>query len=143
MQGIVFGFRYKQVEYGGNRCNGFLYGDALMAATIVLIILPTILYAFNYVVQGVQRNYYLDRVEQDVVAFIEEGKASYDSGKAPFIGIGYTHFDTFPTHISYSLTLVEEDVHGLQLWRYTVQAKDEQQSVYEISTFLGAPLSSN
>lgn len=111
-----------------------------MAATIVLIMLPTILYVFNYVVHGVQNNYYRDAVQQDVVAFIEEGKATYDSGIPPLQGMERTHFDTFSTYMSYSLQLVEEDVHDVQLWRYTVQAMDGQQVVYEISTFLGPPL---
>ena len=65
--------------------SGFLYGDALMAVTLVLLLLPTILYVLSDTLTMVKTAYIDDYILQDTVSYIEEGKALYDSGGTPYI----------------------------------------------------------
>lgn len=161
MRRIAYGFLYRQDVFVGNRYNrdlssynnvvmdkiislkskrGFLYGDALMAVTLVLLFLPTILYVLNNTLTIVQTAYINDYILQDTVACIEEGKAQYDSGSIP------SSTDVPPSNghnlsnIVFKRYVEEENVKGITLLKYTVQAIDNGDIVYELSTFLGPPL---
>ena len=91
--------------------SGFLYGDALMAVTLVLLILPIILYVLSSTLSIVKTTYTHDYILQDSLSYIEAGKAVYDT---------------------------EEVVNGVSILRFSVQAVDNGVTVYEISTFLGS-----
>lgn len=152
MQKIEYGFLFKQAVYDGNRCknttlnfskssiSGFLYGDAIIGATIVLIILPVILQIFFLSTQNLEMSYHRDQIEQDVVAFIEEGKSAYDSGNMPKVGVAKSHFSPSTTSTEYILTEEPIEVNGIFISRYTVQAVEFGKTIYEVSTYLGAPL---
>lgn len=119
--------------------SGFLYGDALMAVTLVLLLLPTILYVLSDTLTMVKTAYIDDYILQDTVSYIEEGKALYDSGGTPHITATPVSGNHNLPHIVFKKSLVEEEINGISILRYCVQAIDNGDVVYEISTFLGPP----
>ena len=119
--------------------SGFLYGDALMAVTLILFILPTILYILSGTLSVVQSSYIDDYILQDTVSYIEAGKATYDSGGMPTTGnissLNRHHLST----ITFKQRVIEEEINGVSILRYIVQAVDNGDTIYELSTFLGPP----
>ena len=107
--------------------SGFLYGDARMAVTLVLLLTM------------VKTAYIDDYILQDTVSYIEEGKALYDSGGTPHITATPVSGNHNLPHIVFKKSLVEEEINGIYILRYRVQAIDNGDVVYEISTFLGPP----
>lgn len=117
--------------------SGFLYGDALMAATLVLLILPTILYVLSSTLSTVKTTYTHDYILQDSVSYIEAGKAVYDAGGIPTTGIISSSNGHNLSNITFKQSVTEEVVNGVSILRFSVQAVDNGVTVYEISTFLG------
>ena len=117
--------------------SGFLYGDALMAVTLVLLILPTILYVLNSTLSIVKTTYTHDYILQDSVSYIEAGKAVYDAGGIPTTGIISSSNGHNLSNITFKQSVTEELVNGVSILRFSVQAIDNGVTVYEISTFLG------
>ena len=117
--------------------SGFLYGDALMAVTLVLLILPTILYVLSSTLSTVKTTYTHDYILQDSVSYIEAGKAVYDAGGMPTAGIISSSNGHNLSNITFTQSVTEEMVNGVSILRFSVQAIDNGVTVYEISTFLG------
>lgn len=117
--------------------SGFLYGDALMAVTLVLLILPTILYVLSSTLSTVKTTYTHDYILQDSVSYIEAGKAVYDAGGIPATGIISSSNAHNLSNITFKQSVTEELVNGVSILRFSVQAIDNGVTVYEISTFLG------
>lgn len=117
--------------------SGFLYGDALMAVTLVLLILPTILYVLSSTLSTVKTTYTHDYILQDSVSYIEAGKAVYDAGGIPTTGIILSSNGHNLSNITFKQSVTEELVNGVSILRFSVQAIDNGVTVYEISTFLG------
>lgn len=117
--------------------SGFLYGDALMAITLVLLILPTILYVLSSTLSIVKTTYTHDYILQDSVSYIEAGKAVYDAGGIPKTGIISSSNGHNLSNITFKQSVTEELVNGVSILRFSVQAVDNGVTVYEISTFLG------
>lgn len=117
--------------------SGFLYGDALMAVTLVLLILPTILYVLSSTLLTVKTTYTHDYILQDSVSYIEAGKAVYDAGGMPTAGIISSSNGHNLSNITFKQSVTEEMVNGVSILRFSVQAIDNGVTVYEISTFLG------
>ena len=117
--------------------SGFLYGDALMAVTLVLLILPTILYVLSSTLSTVKTTYTHDYILQDSVSYIEVGKAVYDAGGMPTAGIISSSNGHNLSNITFKQSVTEEMVNGVSMLRFSVQAIDNGVTVYEISTFLG------
>lgn len=117
--------------------SGFLYGDALMAVTLVLLILPTILYVLSSTLSTVKTTYTHDYILQDSVSYIEAGKAVYDAGGMPTAGIISSSNGHNLSNITFKQSVTEEMVNGVSILRFSVQAIDNGVTVYEISTFLG------
>ena len=117
--------------------SGFLYGDALMAVTLVLLILPTILYVLSSTLSTVKTTYTHDYILQDSVSYIEAGKAVYDAGGMPTAGIISSSNGHNFSNITFKQSVTEEMVNGVSILRFSVQAIDNGVTVYEISTFLG------
>ncbi len=117
--------------------SGFLYGDALMAVTLVLLILPTILYVLSSTLSTVKTTYTHDYILQDSVSYIEAGKAVYDAGGMPTAGIISSSNGHNLSNITFKQSVTEEMVNGVSMLRFSVQAIDNGVTVYEISTFLG------
>lgn len=117
--------------------SGFLYGDALMAVTLVLLILPTILYVLSSTLSTVKTTYTHDYILQDSVSYIEAGKAVYDAGGIPTSGIISSSNGHNLSNITFKQSVTEELVNGVSILRFSVQAIDNGVTVYEISTFLG------
>ena len=113
---------------------GFLYGDALMAVTLVLLILPIILYVLSIV----KTTYTHDYILQDSLSYIEAGKAVYDSGGIPTTGTISSSNGHNLSNITFKQSVTEEVVNGVSILRFIVQAVDNGVTVYEISTFLGS-----
>lgn len=118
--------------------SGFLYGDALMAVTLVLLILPTILYVLSSTLSIVKTTYTHDYILQDSVSYIEAGKAVYDAGGIPTTGVISSLNGHNLSNITFKQSVTEEVVSGVSILRFSVQAVDNGVTVYEISTFLGA-----
>ena len=118
--------------------SGFLYGDALMAVTLVLLILPTILYVLSNTLSMVKITYTHDYILQDSVSYIEAGKAVYDAGGMPTTGIISSSNAHNLSNITFKQSVTEELVNGVSILRFSVQAIDNGVTVYEISTFLGS-----
>ena len=114
--------------------SGFLYGDALMAVTLVLLILPIILYVLSSTLSIVKTTYIL----QDSLSYIEAGKAVYDSGGIPTTGTISSSNGHNLSNITFKQSVTEEVVNGVSILRFIVQAVDNGVTVYEISTFLGS-----
>lgn len=117
--------------------SGFLYGDALMAVTLVLLILPTILYVLSSTLSIVKTTYTHDYILQDSVSYIEAGKAVYDAGGIPTTGVISSSNGHNLFNITFKQSVTEEMVNGVSILRFSVQAIDNGVTVYEISTFLG------
>ena len=117
--------------------SGFLYGDALMAVTLVLLILPTILYVLSSTLSTVKTTYTHDYILQDSVSYIEAGKAVYDAGGIPTKGTISSSNGHNLSNITFKQSITEELVNGVSILRFSVQAVDNGVTVYEISTFLG------
>lgn len=117
--------------------SGFLYGDALMAVTLVLLILPTILYVLSSTLSIVKTTYTHDYILQDSVSYIEAGKAVFDSGGIPTTGVISSSNAHNLSNITFKQSVTEEMVNGVSILRFSVQAVDNGVTVYEISTFLG------
>lgn len=117
--------------------SGFLYGDALMAVTLVLLILPTILYVLSSTLSIVKTTYTHDYILQDSVSYIEAGKAVYDAGGIPTTGVISSSNGHNLFNITFKQSVTEEVVSGVSILRFSVQAVDNGVTVYEISTFLG------
>ena len=117
--------------------SGFLYGDALMAVTLVLLILPTILYVLSSTLSTVKTTYTHDYILQDSVSYIEAGKAVYDAGGMPTAGAISSSNGHNLSNITFKQSVTEEMVNGVSMLRFSVQAIDNGVTVYEISTFLG------
>ena len=109
--------------------SGFLYGDALMAVTLVLLILPLILYVLSSTLSIVKTTY---------THYIEAGKAVYDSGGIPTTGTISSSNGHNLSNITFTQSVTEEVVNGVSILRFSVQAVDNGVTVYEISTFLGS-----
>lgn len=123
--------------------SGFLYGDALMAVTLVLLILPIILYVLSSTLSIVKTTYTHDYILQDSLSYIEAGKAVYDSGGIPTTGTisssnGHKSNGHNLSNITFKQSVTEEVVNGVSILRFIVQAVDNGVTVYEISTFLGS-----
>ncbi|WP_251422827.1 hypothetical protein [Veillonella agrestimuris] len=125
-----------------NYKNGFLYGDALIASSILLLLLPVILQVLSMSTTMVERAYEQDAITQEVVAFIEEGKADYDSGQMPQEGINTSRKGGTHLHVMFHRIGTVEMIHSIPIYRYTVQAKKDGKVIYELSTFLGPPMES-
>ena len=110
-----------------------------MAVTLILFILPTILYILSGTLSIVQSSYIDDYILQDTVSYIEAGKATYDSGGMPTTGnissLSRHHLST----ITFKQRVIEEEINGVSILRYIVQAVDNGDTIYELSTFLGPP----
>lgn len=117
--------------------SGFLYGDALMAVTLVLLILPTILYVLSSTLSIVKTTYIHDYILQDSVSYIEAGKVVYDAGGIPTTGTISSSNGHNLSNIIFKQSVTEEVVNGVSILRFIVQAVDNGVTVYEISTFLG------
>lgn len=117
--------------------SGFLYGDALMAVTLVLLILPIILSVLSNTLSMVKTTYTHDYILQDSVSYIEAGKAAYDAGGMPTAGIISSSNGHNLSNITFKQSVTEELVSGVSILRFSVQAIDNGVTVYEISTFLG------
>ena len=117
--------------------SGFLYGDALMAVTLVLLILPTILYVLSSTLSIVKTTYTHDYILQDSVSYIEAGKAVYDAGGMPTAGAISSSNGHNLSNITFKQSVTEEVVNGVSILRFSVQAVDNGVTVYEISTFFG------
>lgn len=117
--------------------SGFLYGDALMAVTLVLLILPTILSVLSSTLSTVKTTYTHDYILQDSVSYIEAGKAVYDAGGIPTTGIISSSNAHNLSNITFKQSVTEELVNGVSILRFSVQAIDNGVTVYEIFTFLG------
>ena len=75
---IVYGYLYKRGELDGKTCTeGFMYGDALISAAIIMFILPVVLSIFWMATLTVYRAYYWDHILQDTITYLEVAKASY------------------------------------------------------------------
>ena len=144
--GIIVIMKWIQIrEYANTKSRllidqyGFLYGDALMAVTLILFMLPTILYILSGTLSVVQSSYIDDYILQDTVSYIEAGKATYDSGGMPTTGnissLSRHHLST----IIFKQRVIEEEINGVSILRYIVQAVDNGDTIYELSTFLGPP----
>ena len=118
--------------------SGFLYGDALMAVTLVLLILPIILYVLSSTLSIVKTTYTHDYILQDSLSYIEAGKAVYDSGGVPTTGTISSSNGHNLSNITFKQSVTEEVVNGVSILRFIVQAVDNGVTVYEISTFLGS-----
>ena len=101
--GIIVIMKWIQIrEYANTKSRllidqyGFLYGDALMAVTLILFILPTILYILSGTLSIVQSSYIDDYILQDTVSYIEAGKATYgfwrDANNRKYLIIEQTSF---------------------------------------------------
>lgn len=140
---IAYGFLSKLGGFDGSQCKaGFLYGDALIGSSIVLLLLPVILQILSVATTMVETSYKKDMIVQEAVAFIEEGKADYDSGNRPKEGVVTFRGYGDDTEIMFHCMGTIEVIHGIPIYRYTVQAKKDREVVYELSTFLGTPLES-
>lgn len=158
MRQIAYGFLYKRGGFGGNHCDydmctnnkiskdpirlltgesGFLYGDALIAVTLVLFILPTILCILSNTLSMVHTSYIDDYTLQDTVACIEAGKSMYDSGEMPTTGNISSLNGHNLSNITFKQSATEEVVNGVSILRFSVQAVDNGVTIYELSTFLG------
>lgn len=142
--GIIVIMTYVQIRMYSNykyrlrtEQSGFLYGDALMAVTLVLLILPTILYVLSSTLSTVKTTYTHDYILQDSVSYIEAGKAVYDAGGIPTTGIISSSNAHNLSNITFKQSVTEELVNGVSILRFSVQAIDNGVTVYEISTFLG------
>lgn len=117
--------------------SGLLYGDALIAVTLVLFILPTILCILSNTLSMVQTSYIDDYTLQDTVSCIEAGKSMYDSGGMPTTGDISSLNGHNLSNITFKQSTTEEVVNGVSILRLSVQAIDNGVTIYEISTFLG------
>ena len=110
-----------------------------MGTAIILVLLPVVLYILGFCTHTLQTSYEKDHILQDTVSYLEEGKAYYDAGHMPAIGVKPSHFSNIRQTIQYHLIVREEIVHHISVYTYTVQAIDDGNIIYEISTILGAP----
>ncbi|WP_301836068.1 hypothetical protein [uncultured Veillonella sp.] len=108
-----------------------------MAVTLVLLILPTILYVLSSTLSIVKTTYTHDYILQDSVSYIEAGKAVYDAGGIPTTGVISSLNGHNLSNITFKKSVTEEVVSGVSILRFSVQAVDNGDTVYEISTFLG------
>ena len=62
----------------GKKCTeGFMYGDALISAAIIMFMLPIVLSVFWMATITIYKAYYWDHILQDTITYVEEGKAAY------------------------------------------------------------------
>ena len=109
-----------------------------MAVTLVLLILPIILYVLSSTLSIVKTTYTHDYILQDSLSYIEAGKAVYDSGGIPPTGTISSSNGHNLSNITFKKSVTEEVVNGVSILRFSVQAVDNGVTVYEISTFLGS-----
>nr|WP_252893981.1 hypothetical protein [Veillonella denticariosi] len=138
MRKIASGYLYKRGGvYGGRKFtdSGFLYGDALASAMIILFILPVVLSVFWLASLSVQRAYYWDHILQDTLTYLEEAKCEYYK-------TGHVTAGDYPSqfiisngmNITYRKGAALIDIKGVPMQHITVQALDNGHIVYTLCT---------
>ena len=94
-----------------------MYGDALISAAIIMLILPIVLSIFWMATLTVYKAYYWDHILQDTITYLEKAKASYYKTGTIEAGVYNSQFTMSPQ-------------------RLTVDAIDNQSVVYSLSVDL-------
>ncbi|MDU6073915.1 MAG: hypothetical protein E6670_05125 [Veillonella parvula] len=126
------------ISLGGKKCTeGFMYGDALISAAIIMLILPIVLSIFWMATLTVYKAYYWDHILQDTITYLEKAKASYYKTGTIEAGVYNSQFTMSPSEkITYKTHIKPVVIEGVSLQRLTVDAIDNQSVVYSLSVDL-------
>ena len=110
-----------------------MYGDALISAAIIMLILPIVLSIFWMATLTVYKAYYWDHILQDTIT----SKASYYKTGTIEAGVYNSQFTMSPSEkITYKTHIKPVVIEGVSLQRLTVDAIDNQSVVYSLSVDL-------
>ena len=114
-----------------------MYGDALISAAIIMLILPIVLSIFWMATLTVYKAYYWDNILQDTITYLEVAKASYYKNGRIETGVYNSQFTMSPSEkITYKTHIKPVVIEGVSLQRLTVDAIDNQSVVYSLSVDL-------
>mgnify|MGYP001021532636 FL=1 len=114
-----------------------MYGDALISAAIIMLILPIVLSIFWMATLTVYKAYYWDHILQDTITYLEKAKASYYKTGTIEAAVYNSQFTMSPSEkIIYKTHIKPVVIEGVSLQRLTVDAIDNQSVVYSLSVDL-------
>ena len=114
---------------------GFLYADAILAVTLLLLLMPTLLHMMTLSNQLVSYSYDRDYAMQYLTRHVEKVKASYRTGQV------LTEHTSDSFDLGFEKSNIEEEEHndivqGLSLVTYKASLQDKHGERHSVVTYL-------